>query len=325
MKNKKVLITGGTGSWGIELVRQLMNQDIEEIRVLARNEFLQFEMSEIFKNPKVKCIIGDIRDRESIRSAIEGVEIIYHLAALKHVPICEDQPLEAIKTNVLGTSNVVEEALIAQVKKVIYLSTDKVAEPSSTYGFTKAIGEKIVLNANGRSEKTQFSILRSGNVLGTHGSVIPVFKRQLEMGQPLKLTHREMTRFFISLEDAVKRLIEVGEVAKGGETFIMKMPSFKILHIAQVMLKAYGKGEEALVEIGPREGEKLSEVLITKEEGEGLYDFNEYLYMLISPQSNWNQETYSLNKEKVGRYSSDEAIVSKEEVEYILRFNQYIG
>ncbi|MEG1002682.1 MAG: polysaccharide biosynthesis protein [Clostridium sp.] len=325
MKNKIILVTGGTGSWGVELVKQLIDRDAKEIRVLARNEFLQYEMSEIFKNSKVKGVIGDIRDKDLVRQAMVDVDIVFHLAALKHVPICEEQPFEAIKTNVIGTENIVDCAIAENVDKVIYLSTDKVSEPSSTYGLTKAIGEKIVINANSRKGNTKFSVLRSGNVLGSNGSVIPLFKKELEEGKDITLTHRDMNRFFVSLNESVDYLIDVCEVTKGGEIFIMKMPSFKIVHIAEIMLEACGTGTNKIIEVGPRPGEKLDEVLITKEEGEKIYDFSERFYAILP---NGYKEKYNLDhivKRPIGRYSSDKAIIEKSKVREILLKNNYIA
>lgn len=319
MINKIILVTGGTGSWGIGLLEKLIKEDVKEIRVLSRNKFLKLEANEIFKNHKIKFVIGDIRDKEILKSALKDVNIVFHLAALKHVPICEEHPFEAIRTNILGTENIVEEAIVTKVEKVIYIST--VAESSSTYGLTKAIGEKIVLNANNKSHNTKFCVLRSGNVLGTEGSVIPIFKKQLEMGKDIMLTHRDMNRFFISLDNAVENLIEISKITNGGEIFIMKMKSFKIIDIAEIMLKIYGTNKNRIIETELRAGEKLSEVLITKEEGENIYELDNKFYMLLPK----DYTEKNLRRVYIGKYSSDKAKINKDEVEKILKANNYIA
>lgn len=325
MINKRVLISGGTGSCGIELIKQLINENVREIRVLARNEFLQCKMIEMFKHPAITCIVGDIRDRDCVRRGMQGVDIVFHLAALKHVSICEKQPLEAVRTNILGTSNIVEEAVKAGVEKVVYLSTDKVAKPSSTYGLTKAIGEKIILNANTSSKKTKLSILRSGNILASSGSVVSIFKKNLQRDTVIKLTHAAMTRFFIGLEDCGKRLIEVSRILRGGEVFVMKLPSMRILDIADVLLEYYGKGRDYLEFSSLQEGEKLCEVLVTEEELEYLHDVHENFYMILSPKAKKQYGHIEASKSKKERFSSDERVLKREEVREILQRNKVIS
>lgn len=319
MINKTILVTGGTGSCGIRLLEDLIKENVREIRVLTRNEFSQVEANKILKNPKIKLVVGDIRDKEILKLAMKDVNIIFHLAALKYMQICEEQPFEAIKTNILGTENIVEESILSKVEKVIYIST--VTESASTYGLTKAIGEKIVLNANNKSHCTKFCVVRSGNILGTEGSIIPIFKKQLEMGKDIMLTHREMNRFFISLDNAIKNLIEICKITNGGEIFITKMPSFRIIDIAEIMLKTYGTAKNRIIETKLRQGEKLSEVLITKEEGENAYELDNKFYVLLPEIYNRN----SLEKVDIGKYSSDKVKVNKDEVERILKANNYIA
>lgn len=319
MRGKIILITGGTGSWGEALIKQLIDEEVAEIRVFARNEGMQFDTATKFNHIKIKSIVGDIRDRKSLLDACRGVDIVFHLAALKHVPICEIQPLEAIKTNVLGTQNVIDTAIMCKVEKVVYVSTDKAVDPSSTYGFTKALGEKIIIQANEKSITTKFSCLRSGNVLGSNGSVIPVFKKQIEQEGIIKITDKRMTRFFIPTEEAIETLIKVTQISRGGEIFIMKMPAIKITDIAEVIGETYGEGEIKIVEIGKRPGEKLSEELLTEGEKEMVYDVDDDFYMIV-PNDAYHAliEDKEKNPEVMISHSSIET-VAKGKVEEILR------
>lgn len=327
MKDKVVLITGGTGSWGEALITQLIEQEVTEIRVFARNENMQFNTAVKFNHTKVKTIVGDIRDRKSVYDACKGVDVIYHLAALKHVPICEYQPMEAIKTNILGTQNIVDVAIMHRVKQVMYVSTDKAVDPSSTYGFTKALGEKLILQANEISKGTRFTCLRSGNVLGSNGSVIPLFKKQMNTEGMIKLTDKRMTRFFVPIEQAIALLIKLTNVSKGGEVFVMKMPAFKILDIAEVMKEDYQEqqGNDApipIVEIGARAGEKLNESLITASESDNVYDFDEDCYVVLQ-NNKLNPVAYTKIEKIV--YNSEVAAVDKNRVKEILMANSIVG
>lgn len=327
MKDKVVLITGGTGSWGEALITQLIEQEVTEIRVFARNENMQFNTAVKFNHTKVKTIVGDIRDRKSVYDACKGVDVIYHLAALKHVPICEYQPMEAIKTNILGTQNIVDVAIMHRVKQVMYVSTDKAVDPSSTYGFTKALGEKLILQANEISKGTRFTCLRSGNVLGSNGSVIPLFKKQMNTEGMIKLTDKRMTRFFVPIEQAIALLIKLTNVSKGGEVFVMKMPAFKILDIAEVMKEDYQEqqGNDApipIVEIGARAGEKLNESLITTGESDNVYDFDEDCYVVLQ-NNKLNPIAYTKIEKIV--YNSEVAAVDKNRVKEILIANSIVG
>lgn len=322
MREKIILITGGTGSWGEALAKRLVEEEAKEIRIFARNEAVQFNLAHQIKSERIKTIIGDIRDKKSLLEACRGVDVVIHLAALKHVPICESQPLEAIKTNVIGTQNVIDVASVCKVKKVIYMSTDKAADPSSTYGFTKALGEKIVLQANNTSTYTKFICLRSGNLLGSNGSVIPVFKKQLEQEGQLKLTDKRMTRFFVPIEHAIELLLKVIRRGNGGEIFVMKMPAFKIYDIAQIILESYQKGEGNLIEVGARPGEKLEEVLITALERENAYDWDEDFYVIGSKGE--KERALSKRRQKVETYSSKTALINREEVKKILFENGFL-
>lgn len=284
MKKNKVLITGGTGSWGEALVMQLLNnQCIDEIRVLSRNEARQVALKEKIQDKRVRYYVGDIRDKDRLLQACDQVNIVYHLAALKHVPVCEEMPLEAVKTNILGTQNVIDASIQCGVAKVIYISTDKAADPNCVYGCTKTIGEKLIIDANANQKQIQFTVLRSGNLLGSEGSVIPLFKKQIQQFGKVKVTNKNMSRFFISITEAVSLLLEATEQSIGGEIFIMKMPAINIGNLAQSMLQAYGKDATMMEEIGVRAGEKMSEVLVSTEEKNKIFDFNSKFYV-IPPQ-----------------------------------------
>ena len=224
-----ILVTGGTGSWGKELVVQLLQFDLKKVIVFSRNEDRQVKMSREITDPRVSFCIGDIRDKEALIQACRDVDYVFHLAALKHVPVCEESPLEALKTNITGTQNVIEAAIVNNVKKVINVSTDKAADPSNFYGFTKAIGEKLIIHGNHLTWNTKFICVRGGNVLGTNGSVIHLFLDQIKRKGVLTITDKRMTRFFLTQENAIKLLLQAAKDGKGGEIFVMNMPACRIL------------------------------------------------------------------------------------------------
>ena len=321
MFNKRILITGGTGSWGHELVKQLLPKEPKEIIILSRNEASQVAMQRQFDyNPKLTFMIGDIRDKDSLMRATEGVDYIYHLAALKHVPICELQPYEALKSNIQGTQNVIETAIHHKVTKVIYISTDKAANPSNLYGMTKAIGEKLIIHANLLSKHTRFVCVRGGNVLGTNGSVIHVFKSQIQNKGQVGITDFEMTRFFLTLEEAISLLFKATYESVGGEIFVMKMPTCKITDLAQVLIDASGKKEVKMVELGKRPGEKLHEILLSEyESATTVYFDNEYFVILPTIDiEGLNQHYASYEKVELESYSSEKDLMTKEEIHQML-------
>ncbi|QWI73103.1 SDR family NAD(P)-dependent oxidoreductase (plasmid) [Bacillus mycoides] len=328
MKDKIILVTGGTGSWGHELVKQLLEENIKEVRIYSRNEALQYEMQKQFKdNKKLTFIIGDIRDREQLTNACKGVDYIFHLAALKHVPVCENYPFEAIKTNVEGTKNVIIAATHNQVEKVIYVSTDKAADPSNTYGMTKALGERLIIQANVTQTNTKFICVRAGNVLGTAGSVVPLFKKQIEENSEITITDKHMTRFFLTVESAIKLLFKVTKEGKGGEIFVTKMPACKIQDLAEVLIEDAGRTKVLINEIGIRPGEKLTEILLSEEESRTSKHFDEdYFVILPTLHIEGLQEHYAdytpLNM--IG-YRSDKELISKKEVRYLLKSGGFIS
>ncbi|MGA4720457.1 polysaccharide biosynthesis protein [Fictibacillus nanhaiensis] len=321
MFNKRILITGGTGSWGHELVKQLLPKEPKEIIVLSRNEASQVAMQRQFDyNPKLTFMIGDIRDKDSLMRASEGIDYIYHLAALKHVPICELQPYEALKSNIQGTQNVIETAIHHKVTKVIYISTDKAANPSNLYGMTKAIGEKLIIHANLLSKHTRFVCVRGGNVLGTNGSVIHVFKSQIKNKGQVGITDFEMTRFFLTLEEAISLLFKATYESVGGEIFVMKMPTCKITDLAQVLIDASGEKGVKMIELGKRPGEKLHEILLSEYESATtvLFD-NEYFVILPTIDiEGLNQHYASYKKVELESYSSESDLMTKEEIHKML-------
>lgn len=265
-------------------------------------------------------IIGDIRDKEEIKQACEGVDYVFHLAALKHVPVCESQPIEAIKTNVLGTQNVIEAAIENEVKKVIYVSTDKVSDPSNTYGMSKALGEKLIIQANLRETNTKFICVRSGNVLGSSGSVIPIFKNQIKKSLQIGITDQRMTRFFLTIEDAVQLLFKATKNGQGGETYVINMPSIRIADIAEVLIKSSGRKNIEVKEIGIRPGEKLNETLFSESESSRtIYLDKDYFIVLPTLTIPGLQEHYiSSIPVNLKEYSSATTSISNSEVEQML-------
>lgn len=278
--NSRVFITGGTGSWGQTLTRLLLaDHNPRQIIIYSRGELAQVMMQRKFQDDRIKYVIGDVRDYDAIHRATQGVDYIFHLAALKHVPICEDHPQEAIKTNIDGTTNVVNASIANGVKKVIDVSTDKAVEPINLYGMTKSVGEKTMIQANDLSDTTQFVCIRGGNVMGSNGSVIPLFIDQIKSGGPVTITDFAMTRFFLTLEEAIRLLFKASIDSIGGETFVMNMPACYIRDVAEVLQDTYGKCD--IIETGIRPGEKLDEMLISHHDALLSYEYDENYWMTL--------------------------------------------
>jgi UDP-N-acetylglucosamine 4,6-dehydratase len=282
-KDATVLISGGSGSWGKELTRQLLLKNPKEIIIFSRGEISQVDMARSFTDSRIKYIIGDVRDKEAIEGVMHGVDYVFQLAALKHVPICENQPREAIKTNILGTWNLIDAAIKHKVKKFIDVSTDKAADPSNLYGMTKAIGEKLTIQSNLLTKDTDFICIRGGNVLGTNGSLVPYVIDQIKRTNRVKVTNEQMTRFFLTLPQAIELLFYAVEQGIGGETYVMNMPSFKIIDLVNLLVNFYGNKDTKIDIIGIREGEKIHEVLISEQEGSRARIANKDFYV-IYPQ-----------------------------------------
>jgi len=301
LDNSNILITGGTGSWGHELVTQLIQKypQIKQIRIYSRGEHKQVDMKREFNsNPKLKFIIGDIRDKNILNFAMHKVDFVFHLAALKHVPVCEENSWEAVLTNIVGTQNVIETALHNKVKKVIDVSTDKAVDPFNMYGVTKACGEKLMINANynyaSRVSQTAFICIRGGNVIGTNGSVIPLFKSQIETKNEITITNPHMTRFLMSTKEAIGLIFTAVEDSIGGELYVMKMPATNIRTIAESMILLFGNKKTKIKIIGERPGEKIDEILISKNESKSSYSISND-YNVILPQT--------VDKQLINKYS----------------------
>ncbi len=266
-KSKTLLITGGTGSFGNAVMKRFLHTEVKEIRIFSRDEKKQDDMRNYFKDDKLKFYIGDVRDIASVKNAMHGVDYIFHAAALKQVPSCEFFPLEAVKTNVIGTDNVLTAAIEMSVKKVICLSTDKAAYPINAMGISKAMMEKVFVAKSKTidSQKTLICGTRYGNVMASRGSVIPLFINQIKNGLPLTVTNPDMTRFLMSLDEAVELVVFAFENARAGDIMVQKSPASTILDLAQAIKELFNVKNEIKI-IGTRHGEKLYETLLTKEE-----------------------------------------------------------
>ena len=264
--NRSLLITGGTGSFGNAILRRFLASDIEEIRILSRDEKKQDDMRKKFNHPKLKFYLGDVRDYQSVLSATRGVDFIFHAAALKKVPSCEFHPMEAVKTNVLGTENVVEAAVTTRVSRVIVLSTDKAVYPINAMGMSKALMEKVAVAKSHSSSQTIINVTRYGNVMCSRGSVIPLFINQIRTGQAITITDPSMTRFMMTLDDAVDLVLYAFEHGQPGEIFVQKAPAATIEVLANTLTKMLGVPNHPINVIGTRHGEKLFEVLLSREE-----------------------------------------------------------
>ncbi len=332
LSGSSVLITGGTGSWGNELTRQLfLHYHPREIRIYSRGEHKQVEMKRKFKDERVKYYIGDVRDRERLTEVMHGVNYVFHLAALKHVPVCEENPSEAVKTNIIGVENIIDASIITGVKKVIDVSTDKAVDPFNLYGVTKAVGEKLIIAANNLSDTTRFVCIRGGNVLGTNGSVIPLFYEQILRLNEITITDDRMTRFLMRVEEAIRLVLDATIASVGGEIFVMKMPACRITDLAAVMIKRLGRTDTAIKHIGVRPGEKLFEVLVSKYESPRTHDIG--MYYVILPQISIAaiEKHYHSTKKKLPMMREEEFssnnthILSLKEIETLLKRDGWVG
>jgi len=285
-KDKKILVTGGTGSIGQCIVTTLLECDPKKLIIFNKDDSRQYLMKQVFLNySNIDFILGDIRDYDSVEYATRGIDIVFHVAALKQVPICEDHPFEAVKTNILGSENVIKSCIVNKVKKVINVSTDKAVNPTNTMGATKHIAEKLFYNANLllNNHQTIFCSVRFGNVINSRGSVIPLFIDQVKSGKALTITDPKMTRFIMSITDAAQLTLKSAFYSKGGETFIFKMKSIEILTLAKTLKKYYEKkgfNIPQIKSIGKRTGEKLFEELISFHESERVVEDN-VLYVVL--------------------------------------------
>jgi UDP-N-acetylglucosamine 4,6-dehydratase/5-epimerase len=274
--NRTLLITGGTGSFGNAVLRSLLDSDITEIRIFSRDEKKQDDMRKKYKNSKLKFYIGDVRDMNSVRTALRGVDYVFHAAALKQVPSCEFYPLQAVKTNVLGTENVLEASIALGVKRVICLSTDKAVYPINAMGISKALMEKVAVAKSRESDTTTICVTRYGNVMESRGSVIPLFVAQIRAGQALTITDPTMTRFMMTLDDAVDLVLYAFEHGNPGDIFVQKSPAATIETLAQAVTGLKGIPNYEMEVIGTRHGEKLFETLLSREEMVEAQDLGNY-------------------------------------------------
>jgi len=278
--NQTILVTGGTGSFGKRFIASVLKQNVKKVIVFSRDELKQYEMAQEFTDPRVRFFIGDVRDKDRLYRAFDGVDIVIHAAALKHVGACEYNPFEAVKTNIHGAQNIIEAAIDRGVKKVIALSTDKAASPINLYGATKLASDKLFVAGNSYAgdKETRFSVVRYGNVVGSRGSVVPFFKKLKEDGATvIPVTDERMTRFWITLDQGVQFVIDSLERMKGGEIFIPKIPSMNILDLAKAIAP-----ECATEIVGIRPGEKLHEAMITEDDARHTLEYADHF--VIQPE-----------------------------------------
>lgn len=324
---KNILVTGGAGSIGSDIVKSLLSFNPRTIRVLDNNETALFYLGKELHSDKVRLLLGDIRDKSRLSKAVENVDIVFHAAALKHVPVCEKNPFEAVQTNVIGTQNLLETALAANVEKVIGISTDKAVNPISVMGASKLLVERLFLSAGEMrgGKKTVFTCVRFGNVMESRGSAVPIFKEQIAHGGPVTITTKEMTRFTMRIRDAVYLILQAGLEARGQEIFILKMPAIKITDLAEVMIESlapkygYHKKDIKVKYIGAGYQEKLNEELIASYEMPYLRK-NKYMYVL-----DFSEKKSSLKKKlalDMKEFISDKhGFMSKKELIELLKLN----
>ncbi len=340
-KGKSILVTGGTGSIGSEIVRKLLKLEPKVVRVLSNDENGLYSLGqELTGFPDVRFLVADVKDKERLRTAIEEIDIVFHSAALKHVPLCEYNPFEGVKTNVLGTQNMLEVAMEEEVDRFITISTDKAVKPINVMGTTKLLAERLTISSNFYKglRKTAFSCVRFGNVLSTRGSVVPLFLEQIKKGGPVTITSPDMTRFVMSLSRAVDLVLRAAELAQGGEVFIFKMPVLRIGDLAEVMIEevapkyGYAPGEIKIEIIGKRAGEKMFEELMTEDEATDVYEDEEMLITLPQTYGATGELFFKLDetfrKKRKGEYSSRSRgveLLTRDEIRRLLREAQIPG
>ena len=309
-KGKNILITGGTGSIGLGLAKQLIKYNPKHIRIFSNDENSIFEAKEnLDENHIYKFMVGDVRDKDRLNSAIRNVDIVYHAAAMKHVDICDDNPFDAVKTNIVGTSNILEVSIIEGIEKFVFISTDKATNPTTTLGGSKLLAERLTLDAGSYSGKgkTKFGIVRFGNVLGTRGSVFQIFQKQIRMKKPLTVTDKNMTRFIMSISDAASMILNVTKIFDDGEIYVLKMPSIRIEDLANGMLHVYGlrfpdyRNTSSLKITKPR-GERFHELLISKEEMPYCHDMGN-MYKISKTRNKKQLSSREFSSETASRIS----------------------
>ena len=319
------MITGGTGSLGNALTKRLLDEGADTIRIFSRNESKQLEMESKFNDDRLRFLIGDVRDYERLERAVEDIDIVFHAAALKHVPVIEYNPFEAIKTNILGSQNVINACLHENVERAICVGTDKAVSPLNTYGATKLLMEKLFVTAknylNRERHETKFIALRYGNVLGSSGSVIPKFIEQIKNKEKITITDPNMTRFSISMDEALDFILKAAELGKGSEIFVPKLRAYSIIDVKEALFELLDKTDEET--IGIRPGEKLNEILVNQDEMKYCWDYND-VYLLVNPSVQRFIKTlvqYSGKKkiDNIDVYSSDNVPrIPKDELKQII-------
>lgn len=320
---KKILVTGGAGSIGSVIVKHLLKMNPSVVRVLDNSEYNLHNLRQCVCGPNVRLFLGDIRDKERIERAIEGIDIVFHAAALKHVPFCEENPFEAIKTNVMGTQNVIDAALKENVEKFITISTDKAVNPSNVMGATKLLGEKMTTSANyyKGARRTALSCVRFGNVLESSGSVIPLFKEQVRKGGPITVTEPKMTRFMMSKDQAVELILKAAANSHGGEIFILKMDALNIMDLAEVVREelapkyGFDVNDIKINVRGIREGEKFHEELMTSHEATNVQETNDMFVINPRFKERINGHVSGISSDKV-------RLLTKDEIKSIINLDQ---
>lgn len=298
-ENKSILITGGTGTIGQYLIDEILTHSPRVARILSRDEYKQFEMQQKYhKYNNIRYLIGDVRDEKRLIRAMEDIDFVFHLAAMKHVPACEYNPFEAVQTNVMGTQNIIQAALGAGVKRVLFTSTDKAISPTNTYGATKLTAERLIAASDYQkgSKKTIFSAVRFGNVMGSRGSVIPLFKKQILEQNRVTITDRNMIRYMMTPKQAITLMLKANQLAFGGEVFVLKMPVIRLEDLVEIMIeeitRKYNLSKQIKIEeIGLRPGEKMYEELMTEDEARIALE-TEDMYIIKSPYR--SQQSYSV-------------------------------
>ena len=323
LKNSRILITGGTGSFGHAFVRMTLEKyDPSRLVIFSRDEMKQDDMRKLYNNDKLKFYIGDVRDQNSVDDVMRDVDYMFHAAALKQVPSCEFHPMQAVKTNIVGTENVLNSAINAGVKKVIVLSTDKAVYPINAMGISKAMMERVVVAKGRNVAKTMIAVTRYGNVIASRGSVIPLFINQLRSGAPITITNPKMTRFMMSLDQAVELVLFAFEKGKSGDIFVQKAPAATIELLANTIKDIIGRPKHAVKTIGTRHGEKLYETLLTKEEMVKAIDMGEYFRIPADTRDlNYNkffEEGENVLTEAGEFHSHNTHRLNKEELEELL-------
>lgn len=322
-EGKNILVTGGTGSIGSKIVSEVLQYEPKVVRVLSSDENGLFDLEqELQCAPNLRFLLGDVKDKERLGVAMENIHFVFHAAALKHVPLCEYNPFEAVKTNITGTQNVIEVAMEEGAEKLITISTDKAVNPVNVMGATKLLAERLTISANyyKGARRTIFSCVRFGNVLASRGSVVPLFREQIKRGGPVTITDPDMTRFVISLPKAIELLLKATEAAEGGEIFVFKMPALRISDLAEVMIEEvapqYGYSPESIeVRIsGKRAGEKNYEELMIEEEGRNAYELGE---MFVLPQIRRQVREEQVPQKRY--VSKDAPLLPKQEIKKLLR------